>query len=56
MALIVNELLTNAIKYGLSEHRGCDVKVDLSSNDGIARLLVENAVADCNSHRSCRKV
>ena len=48
MALMVNELLTNAVKYGLSEGGGCDVKVDLSAADGMARLLVENAVADGN--------
>lgn len=46
VALIVNELLTNAVKYGLSEHSGCEVKVDLSGSDGIARLVIENAVAD----------
>lgn len=45
MALMLNELLTNAVKYGLSQEGGCDVAVHLAANPGSARLTVENAVA-----------
>lgn len=45
MALMVNELLTNAVKYGMSEDGGCDVTVELASTPGKAHLTVENAVA-----------
>lgn len=46
VALMVNELLTNAVKYGLSEGGSCDVKVDLSLTNSVALLTVENKVAD----------
>jgi PAS domain S-box-containing protein len=46
MALMVNELLTNAVKYGLSIGDGCDVKVDLSAIAGTIHLSVENPVAE----------
>jgi two-component sensor histidine kinase/PAS domain-containing protein len=44
MALMLNELLTNAVKYGMNSSGGCDVSVELCSGIESARLVVENAV------------
>lgn len=45
-ALILNELLTNAVKYGMDESKRCDVLITIAADDGKVRLSVTNPMAD----------
>ena len=42
LALILNELITNAVKHGCKDHKGCTVRVDLTARDGMFELSVED--------------
>lgn len=45
IALMLNELLTNAVKYGMAQHEACAINVALSADGGTAQLTVVNAIA-----------
>ncbi len=45
LTLALNELLTNAVKYGLSSGEVCTITVDLQKDGDIAILQVSNSVA-----------
>lgn len=45
IALTLNELLTNAVKYGMSDERGCQISIALSRSGKIATLFVANDIA-----------
>lgn len=45
MALMLNELLTNACKYGMTQDRLCEANVSLEASGQEASLTVTNAVA-----------
>jgi len=42
LALIVNELLTNAVKHGTRDHARQTVRVSLTQQEGVLRLCVED--------------
>ena len=42
LALILNELITNAVKHGCTNHAACAVRVDLTEHDGTFELSVED--------------
>ena len=42
LALILNELLTNAVKHGIKDHAGQGVRVSLTDQDGRLALCVED--------------
>jgi PAS domain S-box-containing protein len=42
LALILNELITNAVKHGCINHAACAVRVDLTERDGLFQLSVED--------------
>ena len=45
LALVLNELLTNAVKYGTAPGHLCRINVRLVQEDGAARLTITNPVA-----------
>jgi PAS domain S-box-containing protein len=45
IALMLNELLTNAIKYGMTQQQECEITVELSADDANAELVVQNVIA-----------
>ena len=46
LALMLNELLTNAVKYGTSQDEACAVTVAIQLDEGEVELRVVNAIAD----------
>lgn len=44
LALMLNELLTNAVKYGMVHNETCQIMVKMHAHEGVAQLSVVNAV------------
>jgi len=42
LALILNELVTNAVKHGCGNHARCAVRLELTERDGTFELSVED--------------
>lgn len=45
LALMLNELLTNAVKYGMSQHEICEIMVELQVEENDVKLSVVNSIA-----------
>ncbi|EAQ28042.1 sensory transduction histidine kinase [Erythrobacter sp. NAP1] len=46
LALTLNELLTNAVKYGMSHDQDCEITVSLAQEGETVHLRVENPIAE----------
>jgi two-component sensor histidine kinase/PAS domain-containing protein len=44
LGIILNELLTNAVKYGLNQLGVADIMVAASMNDGVQEILISNRI------------